>query len=224
MTSVHRKQHHNIKRWFKRNSTYIALAGIILSSVVAGAIGCLAFVPRSQEIAPLKTEPMVAATPDIATSSVAPIAEPEIIYFEVPLSDELQDYIRTQCVEYNVPMTLIIAIIERESSFRPNVIGKSNDYGLMQINICNHEWLSATLGVSDFLDPYENVLCGIYIIADHLEKTDGNVELALMRYNCGETGAKKLWDKGIYSTSYSRSVMTLYESYKEKAANGAVTP
>jgi hypothetical protein len=30
--------------------------------------------------------------------------------------------------------------------------------------------------------------------------------------------------KGIYSTSYSRSVMTLYESYKEEAANGAVTP
>lgn len=46
----------------------------------------------------------------------------------------------------------------------------------MQINQCNHEWLSSTLGVSNFLDPMENILCGIYIISGHLEKTDGKKE------------------------------------------------
>lgn len=121
-------------------------------------------------------------------------------------------------------MELVIAMIEHESSFRADVISKTNDYGYMQINTINHEWLSETIGVSNFLDPYENILCGIYIISGHLEKTDGNIELALMRYNCGATGAKRLWEQGVYSTSYSRSIMALYESYKEKAANGATTP
>lgn len=153
-----------------------------------------------------------------------PITEPEVFYFDVPLSDGFQDYIRAKCIEYDVPMELVIALIDKESSFRSDVVSKTNDYGYMQINKCNHEWLSETLGVSNFLDPYENVFCGIYIISGHLEKTDGNIELALMRYNCGATGARRLWEQGTYSTSYSRSVMTLYESYKEEAANGAGTP
>ncbi|MDD6213596.1 MAG: hypothetical protein PUB42_00115 [Firmicutes bacterium] len=32
-----------------------------------------------------------------------------------------------------------------------------------------------------------------------------------MAYNCGRTGAKRLWDAGTYSTAYSRAVMELYK-------------
>lgn len=110
-------------------------------------------------------------------------------------------------------MSLIIAMIEVESSFRANVISKSDDYGLMQINKINHEIMSEKYGITDFLDPYQNVFCGITIIAEHLEKTDGDIALALMRYNCGATGAKRLWDKGIYSTSYTEKIMTAMEGY-----------
>lgn len=200
MTTVHKKRHGGIRRWLVRNALSLALIGIILLSMTAGAIGCLAFLPKPQDT----------STPETKT--------------DVPLSEELQDYIREKCSEYEVPMELVIALIDKESSFRSDVVSTTNDYGFMQINQCNHEWLSSTLGVSNFLDPMENILCGIYIISGHLEKTDGNVELALMRYNCGASGARKLWNQGIYSTNYSRSVMTLYESYKEKAANGAATP
>ena len=112
-------------------------------------------------------------------------------------------------------MSLIIAMIEVESSFRPNVISGTSDYGLMQINKINHEWLTEEYGITDFLDPYQNVFCGITIIAGHLEKTDGDIALALMRYNCGATGAKRLWDKGIYSTSYTEKILAAMEVYDE---------
>lgn len=139
--------------------------------------------------------------------------EPQPIYYDCPLSNDLQDYIRELCSDKDVPMSLVIAMIEVESSFRANIISKSDDYGLMQINKINHKVMSEEYGVTDFLDPYQNVFCGITIIAEHLEKTDGDIALALMRYNCGATGAKRLWDKGIYSTSYTEKIMTAMEGY-----------
>lgn len=230
MTTNHRRKS-RVRVWFLRNTLWLALMAIIILSFSAGAISCLTVVGGKDDTAYPTTALNAPATtvlqPDTTDKSmtpIEPITEPTVFYFDVPLSDGFQDYIRAKCFEYDVPMELVIALIDKESSFRADVVSKTNDYGYMQINKCNHEWLSETLGVSNFLDPYENVLCGIYIISGHLEKTDGNIELALMRYNCGATGARRLWEQGIYSTSYSRSIMTLYESYKEKAANGAVTP
>lgn len=232
-TAIRKKRRRSVRGWLARNCLYVGLTVVVLLSVGVGAIGCLGFVstehPSRPTVSTTTTAPSETViqpettTPIVETMPI--VTEPEKpYYFDVPLSDEIQDYIREKCEEYDVPMELVIAMIEHESSFRADVISKTNDYGLMQINTINHEWLSETLGVSNFLDPYENILCGIYIISGHLEKTDGNIELALMRYNCGATGARRLWEQGIYSTSYSRSIMALYESYKEKAANGAVTP
>ena len=229
------KKRHPVKRWFRRNALWFALIAIIVFSIMVGAVGCAVILSDDAETETPSSE--TAATDELSTevvidnfeiapplAEIEPVEEVKPFYFDVPLSNEFQDYIRETSEQYNVPMELVLAMIEKESSFRPSVISGSNDYGYMQINIINHEWLTETLGVTDFLDPYQNVLCGIHIIAGHLEKTDGDVELALMRYNCGATGAKRLWDKGVYSTSYSRSIMALYESYKEEAAHGAVTP
>lgn len=160
----------------------------------------------------IPTEKIVTSTPveEVETSD-----ELEY-YFDVPLSYGLQDWIRVLCEENEVPMALAIAIIDQESDFRADLISGTNDYGIMQINACNHEEMVELFGITDFLDPYQNVQCGIYIIGTHLQKTEGDVELALMRYNNGATGARRLWDEGIYSTKYSRSVMELYTKYQEE--------
>ncbi len=223
MTSKSRSK---FKVWLKRNRLYLVLLLIVLLTItftIEVVSRCTETTNKSvsAEIvimgevmneAPLVTEPIVEEE------------EPKVFYFDVPLSHELQDHIRELCTEYNVPMELVIAMIEKESSFRANVISKTNDHGLMQINVINHGNLKKKLGVTNLLDPYQNVLSGIYIISGHLNKTGGDIELALMRYNAGGAGAKKMWDKGIYSTKYSRSIMSLYQSYKEKAAYGAATP
>lgn len=219
-----RRRKSRVRVWFTRNTLWLALIAIIILSFSAGAISCLIVVGRNDDKISSITATSAPVTtvlqPDTADESTPPlelITEPEVFYFEVPLSDGFQDYIRSKCIEYDVPMELVIALIDKESSFRADVVSNTDDYGYMQINKFNHEWLSETLGVSNFLDPYENVLCGIYIISEHLEKTDGNLELALMRYNCGATGAKKLWDKGIYSTHYTDKVMTAYNFYTEES-------
>lgn len=215
---VVRKRQSRLKRWLARNGTGLALVAIIILSMMLGAITCYAIVTGDEKTFTTETitPPITEMETEERLENMKSIAEEEaIFYFDVPLSYELQDYIRDLCVEYGVPMELVIAMIEQESSFRPYVVSKSNDYGLMQINTVNHNTLSEKFGITDFLDPRQNVLCGIYIISGHLRATNENIELALMRYNGGASGAKRLWEQGIYSTSYSSSISNRYEFYKQ---------
>jgi hypothetical protein len=144
------------------------------------------------------------------------ISEPLPVYYDIPLDTDLQDYIRELSEDKNVPMELILAVIYTESNFRITAISKGGDYGLMQINSQYHDYFSEKYGVTDFLDPYQNVYCGTSILAEHLEKYE-NIHRALMAYNMGAGGAKKAWDNGIYSTQYSEKVVAKYEEYLERS-------
>lgn len=135
--------------------------------------------------------------------------------YDVPLDHDLQEFIYQQCCQYDIPMELVLAMIEKESSYRADVISKTNDYGLMQINLCNHSWLRKELGIQDFLNPRDNVTAGIYMLNQNLD-TYGDTNKALMAYNMGAAKASRLWNQGIYSSKYSRSVITLAGQITER--------
>ena len=139
-------------------------------------------------------------------------AKIENIYYDCPLSHDLQDYIRLLCDENGIPMSLVIAIIDVESSFNPKAVSSTNDYGLMQINKINHGWLREQ-GVIDIFDPYQNVYGGILILS---QCYNGNMSKTLMSYNLGTGGASELWNEGVYSTNYSRTVLATKEVYDEQ--------
>lgn len=88
------------------------------------------------------------------------------------------------------------------------------------INSINHEQLEEKYRTADMLDPYQNVYCGIKIIGSYIEKyTDyGN---ALMAYNMGEYGAKKAWENGVQSTSYSTTILELMSEYEKEVSDNA---
>lgn len=213
-----------VKKLLRKYAGYLILFGIIFVSFIIGfVVGACSFssevISAPEEILAFTDKELVSliekeTTVPIETSKTVEVIESQREYFDIPLSDELQDYINEVSLKYSVPCELVYAMIEVESNFRPKIISSTDDYGLMQINKINHEWLSETLGITDFLDPKQNILSGVYLISQHLEATDGNLVLALMRYNNGATGAKRLWDKGIYSTSYTDKVMAAYEDYK----------
>lgn len=123
---------------------------------------------------------------------------------EGELAVEYQDYLWEMCKKYEVTeyYTLFLAQMWHESRYDVDAISKTHDYGLMQINQCNHSWLRDDLGVSDFLDPYQSIECGVYIMSDFLHKYN-DVQTALVCYNKGESAVKN----GTYSTSYSRCVI-----------------
>ncbi len=139
--------------------------------------------------------------------------ESGFIPLNVDMDEDLQEFVYSLCSAYDIDWTLVMAMIDHESSFRSNVISKTNDYGLMQINECNHSWLSENLGVTDFLDEEENIRCGVYILRGLFEQYD-NTHKVLMAYNMGEDGASRLWEAGIYSTPYSETITDIQAQYQ----------
>lgn len=141
-------------------------------------------------------------------------AAPVTIY-KIPLSDALQEYTYNLCVDYYIPehYELILAMMWHESNYTADVISRTNDYGLMQINKTNHDWLSEELGIEDFLDPHQNIHAGVYMIAKLIHKY-GDTSKALMAYNMGERGAANYWATGTYSTAYSNSIIAKQAAIK----------
>lgn len=98
-----------------------------------------------------------------------------------------------------------------ESSYQADAIGDGGDsLGLMQIQERWHKERMERLDVDNLLNPYQNVTVGIDLLAELLDEYNGNVEMALMAYNAGRSGAEEYWfSKGEYSNDYSRKVVEL---------------
>lgn len=144
----------------------------------------------------------------------------EVTYFDVPLSHSLQRYIYEVCADEDVPVALVMAMIDHESKFDPEAVSSTGDYGLMQINEINHDTLAEKYRTGDMLNPYQNVFCGIKMIGSYLE-TYGDCGKALMAYNMGNYGAKKAWENGITSTSYSETILKLMSEYEQEVEQNA---
>lgn len=134
---------------------------------------------------------------------------------EIELDDELQEFIFYLSVGYGIDCSLIMAVIQQESNFRADAISNTDDYGLMQINQVNHAYLTDILGVTDYLDPYQNIEAGMFTIGQ-LFKKYGDTNKVLMAYNMGESGAAVLWERGIYTTQYTKNVLEIQHGYKER--------
>lgn len=168
---------------------------------------------------PVETKTVtVAKTVEVPTyeASSYPELDREITYFDVPLSHSLQDYLYEICADEDVPISLVLAMIEHESGFNPEVVSDTDDYGLMQINKINHSQLEEQYHCSDMLNPYQNVFCGVKIISGYITEYKTNYAKALMAYNMGDYGAKKAWENGIKSTSYSESILALMQKYEQE--------
>lgn len=132
--------------------------------------------------------------------------DPTFKPLDVPLDIETQEFTYNLCTAYNIDWTLVMAIMQTESNFKSDTISKTNDYGLMQINKVNHQWLTEKLGITDYLDKTQNIRAGVFVLRKLFEEyTDP--KLVLMAYNMGSNGAEALWNKKIYTTPYVDKVL-----------------
>ena len=187
---------------------------IILAILIAAAFGVGRLTASSEANTVTITE-----TVEVPVSTDELPETADVFYFDVPLSHSLQKYIYEICADENVPVTLIYAMIEHESEFDPEIISETDDYGLMQINAVNHDWLEDDYRCADMLDPYQNVFCGVKIIGKYVSKYDNDLARALMAYNMGDYGARKAWENGITKTSYSTTILELMQTYEEVLQN-----
>lgn len=153
------------------------------------------------------------ATEDVTDDSVTEI-KPKLDTYNVPLSTDLQEYIIECCEQYpseinQVSLELVLAVIEKESQYNPDAIGDNgNALGLMQIQPRWHQARMERLGVTDLLDPYQNVRVGIDYLAECLRENE-TLDEALTVYNAGASGAYNLYfSKGILASPYAEDVFS----------------
>lgn len=217
-----KKQH---KKILQDIFVYISLAlfllGVLLQPFSAAyeAKGNIQDVVEEEPV----TEPVVAqervteeVVDEVREATDPAVAEPvetesELLdydYFDAPLDLELQEYIFMVCDLYDniVDPAVIIAMIEKESTYRADAIGDNGkSFGLMQIQRRWHEQRMLDLGVTDLLDPYQNVSVGIDYICE-LRLRGEDISWALMAYNGGAAYANRLAADGRVS-DYARYVL-----------------
>lgn len=139
-------------------------------------------------------------------------------YYDCPLSHDVQNHLFTQCKKYGLPSALMIALIQTESNFKADVVNSKKCYGLCQIKESNHDWLRQTLGISNFLDPKDNITAGCYMLSLHTANygtDDAGLHKSLMAYNMGAAGARGQWSRGVYQSGYSQKIMERYAVWRK---------
>lgn len=179
---------------------------------ISGLVECTP-IEETAEVIEETTE----AVEEIEIAKVAPETEPteqtetqpeETTYYtDIPLDEELQNHIISECEKVNIDPAIVFAVIKRESGYIVEIMGDNGrSYGLMQIQLRWHSGRMEKLGCTNLLDPFQNVTVGIDYLSE-LYKYYGDIGLALTAYNGGYKYADKYKAKDMVS-NYAQAVLT----------------
>lgn len=159
--------------------------------------------------------PTVAPTKEVTTTDIGKI------YPSIPLHCKFQAYIENLCKEYGVSTNVVMAVIERESSFNTTAMGDNGQsFGLMQIWRTHHidrcEKIIGSSKEEDLLYCYNNVAVGIDFLAECYSNNNKEWHKALMAYNGGQGYCNKRVQAGKNTSEYSVWVMAKAEEYKSE--------
>ena len=160
-----------------------------------------------------KLNPVVSRTAPV----IIPTVDSGFRSYNIKLPVDQQQYAYSMCQKYGVQYELLLAVMYKESGYNSGSIGGGNSYGLCQIHISNHTNLRNRLGISNFLDPYDNIKAGAYMLSLYMNSgrkvssDAGTIEVyALNSYNMGEGSYfSNCYSKGIVDRSYSNSAISI---------------
>lgn len=126
------------------------------------------------------------------------------------VSGNFSDLINQASQKYGVSAGLIQSIIKAESNFNPNAVSSAGAQGLMQLM----PGTASGLGVTNSLDPAQNIDGGAKFLKRLLDHYDGNVRLAVAAYNAGPGAVDKYGGVPPYqeTQTYVNRVLGYYQS------------
>jgi len=126
-------------------------------------------------------------------------------------SQVLRD-IHTLAQQYGIDPLLVEAIVLQESGGNAHIRSSAGAIGLMQLM----PGTAAALGVTNALDPIQNLRGGITYLLEMLHEFHGNLRLALAAYNAGPYAVKAYGGIPPYQQTqqYVRDVLAIYHRVK----------
>lgn len=97
------------------------------------------------------------------------------------------DIVDEAAAMYKLDPRIIKAVMEAESAFNAMAVSPVGALGLMQLM----PDVATELGVTDPLDPRQNIMAGAKYLKQLLDSHGGNVRLALASYNAGPGNVAK---------------------------------
>ena len=147
-------------------------------------------------------------------------------YYQIPeefereggyFPDITQEYLWTICQEKNIDWVTMVALYEGESGYHFDIIGKAGDSGYGQIVPSSNEELLEKLGITDILNPYQNILVSCTLMEWLLSEYEGNYAKALTAYNAGTGGAYKYYfSAGQDASPYAKRILKRAERIREE--------
>ena len=95
--------------------------------------------------------------------------------------DTYEGMIQEAAAAYDLPASLIRAVMRTESAFNPHAVSHVGAQGLMQLM----PGLAREMGVRDPFDPRQNIMGGAKYLRKLLDTHSGNIKLTLASYNAG---------------------------------------
>ncbi len=143
---------------------------------------------------------------------------------EITHPDDFSEYISKYALEYNIPESVIYAVIKVESDFDPKAESSVGACGLMQMMPRTFEWLTSdehlgeNLHRSKLFDPEVNIKYGCYYLNYLYEKFDRNWSTAFAAYNGGEGNVAKWLKDPAYSDGNGNLTNIPFEETKNYVA------
>ncbi len=111
--------------------------------------------------------------------------------------DRYKEIIAKYAEEYDVPQSVIYAVIKVESNFKASAVSSVGAMGLMQMMPSTFSWLTGEehldegLATLRLFDPEVSIKYGAYYLRYLYNKFDGNWETVYAAYNGGEGNVAK---------------------------------
>lgn len=154
-----------------------------------------------------------------STGTTATLAAARTSTTAATVPADLEPLIRSAAAQAGVDPALVAAVAKAESGFRTDAGSPAGARGLMQLMPST----AVGLGVTDILDPAQNLNAGARYLRQQLDRFGGDTQLALAAYNAGPGAVSRFGGIPPYqeTQTYVARVMDNYSAYRGTFAAAA---